>query len=58
MDSVGDAYVVIAGTGEEREGHPEKVANTALAMMLSSKDVISPLNGESIQVVVYIISWF
>ncbi|KAH3811328.1 hypothetical protein DPMN_139739 [Dreissena polymorpha] len=51
VESVGDAYLAVAGVGvsEKREQHAERVANTALGMRITARDLTSPLDGESIQ---------
>lgn len=41
---------MIAGVGEKRESHAERIANTALGMMIASREVNSPLDGDHIQV--------
>lgn len=51
VESVGDAYFVVSGTPESDSHHAERVANTALGMMLVGNEVESPLTGESIQVI-------
>lgn len=41
---------MIAGVGEKRQSHAERIANTALGLLIASRDVISPLDGDHIQV--------
>ena len=50
MESIGDAYMVIAGTGENGDHHAERVANTALGMMIAVRDVPSPIDQTPINV--------
>lgn len=54
VESVGDAYFVVSGTPESDSHHAERVANTALGMMLVGSEVESPLTGESVQVILTI----
>ena len=42
--------MVIAGIGENKVNHAKKIANTALGMLLLSKEVVSPLDEEPVQV--------
>ena len=50
VESVGDAYLVIAGVGEKRDLHAERIANTALGMRIIARDILSPLDNNPIQV--------
>lgn len=58
VESVGDAYFVVSGTPESDSHHAERVANTALGMMLVGREVESPLTGESVQVILTISTLF
>ena len=42
--------MVIAGIGDNKVNHAKKIANTALGMLLLSKEVVSPLDEEPVQV--------
>lgn len=41
---------MIAGVGEKREAHPERIANTALGMEITARDVRSPIDGDPVVV--------
>ncbi|KAH3811461.1 hypothetical protein DPMN_139871 [Dreissena polymorpha] len=60
VESVGDAYLAVAGVGvsEKREQHAERVANTALGMRITARDLTSPLDGESIQVMLSLVIYY
>ncbi|XP_060563345.1 guanylate cyclase soluble subunit beta-2-like [Ruditapes philippinarum] len=49
VESIGDAYLVIAGVGEKKESHAERIANTALGMVVTAREIRSPLDGDPIQ---------
>jgi hypothetical protein len=44
--------LVIAGVGEKKESHAERIANTALGMVVTAREIRSPLDGDPIQVYV------
>ncbi|WAR27242.1 GCYB2-like protein [Mya arenaria] len=48
VESIGDAYLVIAGTGNQKEHHAERVANTALGMLLAARNIKAPPDNISV----------
>ena len=42
MEAVADAYMVISGAPDVVATHAERMANTALGMLLASQEVTSP----------------
>ena len=50
VESIGDAFLVIAGVGEKKESHADRIANTALGMLITAREIRSPLDGDPIQV--------
>lgn len=50
VESIGDAYFVVSGTPESQTHHAERVANTALGMLVLGNEIACPLYGEKIQV--------
>ncbi|KAL4219763.1 hypothetical protein ACF0H5_020177 [Mactra antiquata] len=49
VESIGDAFLVIAGINQNDDTHAERVANTALDVLVASRNVKSPLDGNPIQ---------
>lgn len=50
VETIGDAYMVVGGVPVPIESHALRVANFALGMRISAKEVINPVTGEPIQV--------
>lgn len=42
VEAIGDAYMVVSGAPEEIQSHPERLANTALGMLIAAREVASP----------------
>ncbi|XP_021349770.1 guanylate cyclase soluble subunit beta-2-like [Mizuhopecten yessoensis] len=50
VESIGDAYFVVAGVPEKIDNHAERIANTALGMMHLSHEVANPMTGGKIMI--------
>lgn len=50
VETIGDAYMVVGGVPVPVESHAQRVANFALGMRISAKEVMNPVTGEPIQV--------
>ncbi|XP_063474583.1 LOW QUALITY PROTEIN: guanylate cyclase soluble subunit beta-2-like [Symphalangus syndactylus] len=50
VETVGDAYMVVGGVPVPIGSHAQRVANFALGMRISAKEVMNPVTGESIQI--------
>ena len=42
VECVGDAYMVVSGIPDPLVTHAERIANTALGMLLATQEVMSP----------------
>ena len=52
VETIGDAYMVVAGVPEVTENHAYHMANMALGMIEASGEVVSPASKKPIQVCV------
>uniref|UniRef100_A0A8C0ZRR3 guanylate cyclase n=1 Tax=Castor canadensis TaxID=51338 RepID=A0A8C0ZRR3_CASCN len=50
VETIGDAYMVVGGVPVPIESHAQRVANFALGMRISAKEVMNPVTGEPIQI--------
>ena len=50
METIGDAYMVVGGVPVPVGSHAQRVANFALGMRISAKEVMNPVTREPIQV--------
>ncbi|KAM8784448.1 guanylate cyclase soluble subunit beta-2-like [Rhynchonycteris naso] len=50
VETIGDAYMVVGGVPVPVESHAQRVANFALGMRISAKEVMNPVTRESIQI--------
>nr|XP_016780788.2 guanylate cyclase soluble subunit beta-2 [Pan troglodytes] len=49
VETIGDAYMVVGGVPVPIGNHAQRVANFALGMRISAKEVMNPVTGEPIQ---------
>uniref|UniRef100_F7FK82 guanylate cyclase n=1 Tax=Monodelphis domestica TaxID=13616 RepID=F7FK82_MONDO len=50
VETIGDAYMVVGGVPVPVENHAQRVANFALGMRISAREVMNPITGEPIQI--------
>ncbi|XP_008579863.1 PREDICTED: guanylate cyclase soluble subunit beta-2-like [Galeopterus variegatus] len=50
VETIGDAYMVVGGVPVPAVSHAQRVANFALGMRISAKEVMNPVTGEPIQI--------
>ncbi|XP_039770946.1 guanylate cyclase soluble subunit beta-2-like [Ornithorhynchus anatinus] len=50
VETIGDAYMVVGGVPVPRASHAQRVANFALGMQISARDVMNPVTREPIQI--------
>ncbi|XP_039695338.1 guanylate cyclase soluble subunit beta-2-like [Pteropus medius] len=50
VETIGDAYMVVGGVPVPIGSHAQRVANFALGMKISAKEVMNPVTGEPIQI--------
>ncbi|XP_036106450.1 guanylate cyclase soluble subunit beta-2-like isoform X1 [Molossus molossus] len=50
VETIGDAYMVVGGVPVPVGNHAQRVANFALGMRISAKEVMNPVTGEPIQI--------
>ncbi|XP_043849657.1 guanylate cyclase soluble subunit beta-2-like [Dromiciops gliroides] len=50
VETIGDAYMVVGGVPVPVEDHAQRVANFALGMRISAREVMNPITGEPIQI--------
>ncbi|XP_037655867.1 guanylate cyclase soluble subunit beta-2-like [Choloepus didactylus] len=50
VETIGDAYMVVGGVPVPMESHAQRVANFALGMRISAREVMNPVTGEPIQI--------
>ncbi|XP_023573023.1 guanylate cyclase soluble subunit beta-2 [Octodon degus] len=50
VETIGDAYMVVGGVPVPIRSHAQRVANFALGMRISAKEVMNPVTGEPIQI--------
>ncbi|KAM6180397.1 LOW QUALITY PROTEIN: guanylate cyclase soluble subunit beta-2-like [Erethizon dorsatum] len=50
VETIGDAYMVVGGVPVPVRSHAQRVANFALGMRISAKEVMNPVTGEPIQI--------
>ncbi|XP_006874212.1 PREDICTED: guanylate cyclase soluble subunit beta-2-like [Chrysochloris asiatica] len=50
VETIGDAYMVVGGVPVPAESHAQRVANFALGMRISAREVMNPVTGGPIQI--------
>ncbi|XP_072466594.1 guanylate cyclase soluble subunit beta-2-like [Notamacropus eugenii] len=50
VETIGDAYMVVGGVPVPVENHAQRVANFALGMRISAREVMNPVTGDPIQI--------
>ncbi|XP_038066117.1 guanylate cyclase soluble subunit beta-2-like [Patiria miniata] len=50
VETIGDAYMVVGGLPVETDAHAQRVARFGLQQLKASCEVLSPINGEPIQI--------
>uniref|UniRef100_G3TH89 guanylate cyclase n=1 Tax=Loxodonta africana TaxID=9785 RepID=G3TH89_LOXAF len=50
VETIGDAYMVVGGVPVPVGNHAQRVANFALGMRISAREVVNPVTGEPIQI--------
>ncbi|XP_043747757.1 guanylate cyclase soluble subunit beta-2-like isoform X4 [Cervus elaphus] len=50
VETIGDAYMVVGGVPVPVRSHAQRVANFALGLRISAKEVMNPVTGEPIQI--------
>ncbi|XP_017314218.1 guanylate cyclase soluble subunit beta-2 isoform X2 [Ictalurus punctatus] len=50
VETIGDAYMVVGGVPIPKDTHAERVANFALGMRISAREVKNPITGQPIQI--------
>ncbi|XP_006879665.1 PREDICTED: guanylate cyclase soluble subunit beta-2-like [Elephantulus edwardii] len=50
VETIGDAYMVVGGVPVPVRSHAQRVANFALGMRISAREVMNPVTGEPIQI--------
>ncbi|KAK2509208.1 hypothetical protein MC885_016798 [Smutsia gigantea] len=50
VETIGDAYMVVGGVPVPVRNHAQRVANFALGMRVSAREVMNPVTGEPIQI--------
>ncbi|XP_049708855.1 guanylate cyclase soluble subunit beta-2-like [Elephas maximus indicus] len=50
VETIGDAYMVVGGVPVPVGNHAQRMANFALGMRISAREVVNPVTGEPIQV--------
>lgn len=50
METIGDAYMVVAGVPDITDQHAALVAEQAMDMVAAAQEVVSPVTGKPLQV--------